>query len=68
MTNKALSDYWAENYVGEHGLCTLCGNMGQIDTRITAISPAGIRAGRMNYCICPNGQAMRKRARPRKEP
>jgi len=58
---KALTRYWLEYYLCDStNLCTLCGNTGVIDTTLTAISPAGIRAGRQNWCICPNGQGMRK--------
>jgi hypothetical protein len=60
-----VTDYWFAYYpAGGLGLCTLCGNTGIIDTRLTAISPAGIRAGRLNYCICPNGQHMRHAKSP----
>lgn len=59
---QAVTDYWMEFYVNRdtpHSLCSLCGNTGQIDTRTRAISPRGIDAGRVNFCICPNGQAGR---------
>ena len=53
--------YWLEYYLDDkYGLCSLCGNSGKIDTRQTAISAAGKNAGRINYCICPNGQELRK--------
>lgn len=55
---KIITDYWVSNYLNKH-LCSLCGNSGIIDTRRTAISPVGINSGRLNYCICPNGQCMR---------
>lgn len=54
-----LTDYWFRNYVCEKTrLCSLCGNWGWIDT-CSARSPAGVGAGRYNYCICPNGLQMR---------
>ncbi len=60
---KAVTRYWLEFY-GDNktgfGHCTLCGNTGVIDTTLTAFSSAGIRVGRKNFCICPNGQALRK--------
>lgn len=57
---KSITDYWYAHYVNhEVGLCSLCGNSGKIDTRLTAISAAHVPAGRINYCICPNGQIMR---------
>ena len=58
--NKTVTEYWFEHYVNiKVGLCSLCGNRGTIDTRATAISAAGVKSGRVNYCICPNGQALR---------
>lgn len=57
---QRIVDYWFRHYVNaECGLCSLCGNAGTIDTRCTAISAAGVSAGRINYCICPNGQMLR---------
>ena len=55
--NYIVTNYWSKYYANLH--CTLCGNNGWIDTRGVKTS-AGVPAGRMNYCICPNGQAMRK--------
>ncbi len=58
---KRVTAYWLAYYVNDSlGLCSLCGNTGWIDTRKTAISPAGFSAGRVNFCICPNGQAIRR--------
>lgn len=56
--SKAITDYWLKYYADK--ICTLCGNKGIIDSRGRATSPAGHVAGRLNYCICPNGQALRK--------
>jgi hypothetical protein len=53
---KIVTDYWRRHYAERH--CTLCGNRGVIDSR-GVCTPAGVRAGRLNYCICPNGQALR---------
>ena len=52
-----ITRYWLKYYAD--GCCTLCGNKGYIDTTGTK-TPAGITVGRLNYCICPNGQIMRK--------
>lgn len=41
-------------------LCGLCGNTGIIDTRETAVSPAGVHCGDRFHCICPNGRAMKQ--------
>ena len=68
--SKAVARYWHEFYVEDKtgvGLCTLCGNTGIVDTTHTAISPAGIRVGQKNFCICPNGQWKRKDQWKRKE-
>ena len=52
-----ITRYWLQYYATSH--CTLCGNHGVIDT--TGVkTPAGYPVGRKNYCICPNGQVMRK--------
>lgn len=56
VTRRQLTDYWFENYATQH--CTLCGNGGVIDSRGVK-TPAGLEAGRLNWCICPNGQALR---------
>ncbi len=52
-----VTKYWLEYYASHY--CTLCGNTGFIDTRGVK-TPAGLEVGRINYCICPNGQIMRK--------
>lgn len=56
-----LFAFWRDYYVdADTTLCTLCGNSGMVDTRETAISAAGVKAGKIQFCICPNGLAMRK--------
>jgi hypothetical protein len=55
-----LKKLWLDEFLGAHHLCGLCGNTGIIDTRPTAISPAGFRSGGLFWCICPNGREMRK--------
>ena len=57
--NEAVVDYWLAHYAD--GLCTLCGNIGIIDTRERAISCADVHVGRLNFCICPNGQELREK-------
>lgn len=60
ISNKAVTDYWLEFYI-QDSFCSLCGNNGIIDT--TGIkTPNGNLIGRKNFCICPNGQAIRKEA------
>lgn len=55
--NAAVTAYWLEHYATGH--CTLCGNTGVVDTSTTAVDAGGASVGRKNFCICPNGQAMR---------
>ena len=55
--DKAVTEYWIEHYVHRNH-CSLCGNTGVIDTR-GAKTPAGFDCGRLNWCICPNGQLSR---------
>ncbi len=57
MTEEIIADYWLTHYATEH--CTLCGNVGVIDTR-GICTPAWVEVGRLNYCICPNGQTLRE--------
>lgn len=57
--SKKVTKYWLKFYISNSGFCSLCGNHGLIDTT-NVRTPAGVKCGRMNYCICPNGQAMRK--------
>ncbi len=63
MTLDPITQYWYDHYVthARHGIsdCCLCGNSGIIDTRPTA-SCAGTPLGRRSFCICPNGQSMRR--------
>lgn len=56
MHDDHVTDYWLKHYSTQH--CTLCGNRGVIDSRGVQ-TPAGYPVGRLNYCICPNGQALR---------
>lgn len=59
--NRPIADYAFDHYLAaDVGLCSLCGNTGIIDTRATAVSPAGYHAGRLNWCLCPNGQVDRQ--------
>jgi len=58
---RAVTNYWMRHYVNSTcSLCSLCGNTGKIDTRGSAMSTAGVDAGRLNFCICPNGQQARE--------
>lgn len=54
--NQLVEDYWIRYYAKDH--CTLCGNRGVIDTRGVRTN-AGLPTGRLNWCICPNGQIYR---------
>lgn len=48
-----------EEFVAPEGHCGLCGNIGTIDTRATAVTEAGHRVGGVFFCICPNGRSLR---------
>lgn len=54
----AVDDYWKEHYM-KYGMCSLCGQTGRVDTRGLR-TPAGVEVGRMNWCLCANGRAMRQ--------
>jgi hypothetical protein len=55
-----LNQYWLKYYVDyDTNLCSLCANTGIINTEGIK-SPAGMPTGRKNFCICPNGRAMRR--------
>ena len=55
--SKAITNYWYAHYCAK--FCTLCGNSGKIDTRGVRTA-AGVECGRINFCICPNGQRLRQ--------
>lgn len=60
--NELVTDYSFTYYSApENYMCTLCGQRGIIDTRGVK-TPAGVEVGRLNWCICPNGQAMREQS------
>lgn len=54
---QVLEDYWLKYAATMH--CTICGNCGIIDSRGVSTA-AGYVVGRLNWCICPNGQTMRE--------
>ena len=56
--NDIITEYYQKFYSSGGGHCTLCGNTGEIDTRGLK-TPAGLIVGRINFCICPNGQSLR---------
>ena len=60
--HKPVTNYWLEYYVNDIH-CSLCGNSGFIDTRRRATLLSGKDVGRLNWCICPNGQAFRKKSK-----
>lgn len=67
ITKNQLADFWSENYVSFRdweglplGHCGICGNSGVIDTRGKVFTAAGVECGMRTYCICPNGQALKK--------
>lgn len=60
--NELVTDYMFTYYdAPDNHMCTLCGQRGIIDTRGVK-TPAGVEVGRLNWCLCPNGQAMREQS------
>ena len=60
--NQRVTEYWHRYYVSQDGCghtCSLCANTGVIDTRGLKFRKKEV-VGRLNFCICPNGQALRK--------
>lgn len=57
--NQAAIEYWRRHYYSG-GLCHLCGGVGIIDVRETAISPTGMPVGGLSWCICATGQDLRQ--------
>jgi hypothetical protein len=59
--NNVVTIYWKKYYCTNH--CTLCGDTGVIDLR-WMVKPKKLVRGIANYCICPEGQKMRKNKTP----
>ena len=59
ITKNQLADFWYANYAPKNHCC-LCGNEGIIDTTGKVFTPAGVECGARVYCICPNGQAIKR--------
>ncbi len=60
--DNSITNYWLKYYLGEKsGLCILCGNTGLINTEKVR-NPNGrlLKPEQTAYCICPNGQSLRK--------
>ena len=64
MKDNPITRYWIAHYMSNH--CSLCGNAGIIDSRGVKTA-AGVEVGRLNYCICPNGQSLRRQGAPMEE-
>lgn len=60
ISNNMLSDFWFENFISPNHHCGICGNWGVIDTRGKVFTPAGVECGIRTYCLCPNGQVMKR--------
>lgn len=60
--DNSVTDYWSAHFA-PLDLCSLCGNSGTIDTRGVK-TRAGVLVGRVNWCICPNGQSLRDQKAP----
>lgn len=71
-----IADYAIEHFSSDpiifpgteltYTVCSLCGNSGIIDTTNTAVCARGNRVGKLNYCICANGQLYRYHEMPPK--
>jgi hypothetical protein len=57
VMSAVVRAYWRRYY--DDGRCTLCGNRGVLDSRAVC-TPAGVPVGRLNWCVCPNGQGQRR--------
>jgi hypothetical protein len=62
ITKNQLADFWMNNYQ-TLGFCCLCGNNGIIDTKGKIRAPNGIECGSKVWCICPNGQVMKRKSK-----
>lgn len=57
----SLADYWVKHYKdSDTGLCKLCANTGElvIERHLRSYGGTWV-AGGAQYCICPNGYALR---------
>ncbi len=59
MDAHALEAFVYAEFIRKN-MCSLCGNIGVIDTRATAVSAAGTRCGDVHFCICSNGRAQKQ--------
>lgn len=67
MMGLSVTKYWEKHYSHEKtGCCTICGDWGIIDSR-PITTPAGASVGKLLYCICPNGMALRKANAPKEQ-
>lgn len=57
VVEAIVTAYWLKFYCD--GACKLCGNSGWVDT--TGVrTPAGVLVGGVQYCLCPEGKALRR--------
>lgn len=68
--NEIVDSYWMNHYTTRvsdpntgfsYPVCGLCGNNGVIHSK--CFTPAGIPIDTKVFCICPNGQGLRKLGR-----
>jgi len=57
-------EQWLEFNV--KNMCSLCGQVGIIDTRGIK-TPANFECGGLHYCICPNGRTLKAHNAPKEE-
>lgn len=62
ITANQLADFWRKNFTSKDvPHCRLCGNTGIVDTQ-GAKTSAGLEVGGRFYCVCPNGDALRRQS------
>lgn len=67
--NEIIDHYWNNHYIvrvsdpniGSYPACGLCGDNGVIHSK--CLTPKGLPVDSKFFCICPNGQSLRKLGR-----
>lgn len=68
--NEIVDNYWLNHFIVPvsnldtgltYGACSLCGDNGVINSH--CFTPTGFEINKKVFCICPNGQSLRKLGR-----
>ncbi len=59
--SRIITEYWMENYLDVKKECSICNNLGVIDTRHSTLMISRGLPGETNYCFCPKGRERRQR-------